>query len=1154
MQHLEIALLGPPNITIDGKPFTTDRHKAIGLLAYLAVEVKSHSRETLSALLWPEYSRGSAFSYLRRTLWELNQSIGKGWIVSDRERVSLARLPGMKLDIDAFQRALADDTDQIHTLAEAVSLYRGDFLEGMVVADTAPFEEWQLQKAEYYRLEFSKLLERLVKAYERLGEYEDALRFSQRWLALDRLDEIAYRSMMRLLAENGDRRGAIRVYQSCVETLKKELDITPQNETEQLYQAIIQSEKLEDFHSRGVLQTTFSKTKPAENLPCLTTAFIERRAEIDQILKLALDQNVHLLTLIGPGGNGKTRLSIQAAEEMAGHFPDGVWFIPLAPVESAQGLIPAIASGLSFSFYKGEEPQRQQLLNYLREKKMLLVLDNFEHLAEAGKLLVVEILGAAKNVKVLVTSRERLNLQAEQVYRVAGMQIPDQRIMTGWEHPEEKAKSYSAIQLLIERARRVNPDFLLTPANLCAVTEICRLVDGSPLGIELAGAWFEMLSAEEIVSELSHSLDFLESRTADIPVRQRSLRAVFNTSWMLLNVEEQQAISHLCVFRGSFSKQAALSVSGSTMQTLLSLINKSWIAQLENGRFLLHEVLRQYGLEDLEADQKEWQDTRDCHADFFCTLVQLQGMALRTANQVQALQALKTELEGSIQQAWMWCVLSDRVDVIIEKMLPGLFHYALIRGATEDFIAMLKYAGKAVSGFDGREKLLQQAILETLETTFEMNLFLLDDHPKERLEQLWARIQEYRLDEEMGFWYIVLIATYTSSVNYEQGSQHYLEIMPKVINAEHAWDLGYIYLLASQSIEINQYDQRKRFLTDALAIFKEIGVVHEVGIVLQVLGGLAASERDYQLAIKYTLEAQSYLDPVGDEFGVEGTWINLGEYYIFLGEIDRAFQAFDESRRFNEKTGNRRRLGTDLSWESLQASRYGRLEYALELRKQSMKIAIEVDNQNDIAWATWEMGEIYRLMGDFEQAKRYYNEAQPLFKKMHELIGLGFFHRGYGDIAITQEDWNEAREQYEQALAFLEMEKRRNRVWGLALIHAKLGTIFVRLHSFDEAKQHFKSSLFFAQQWHTPDLYALPLVGIAALLASTGNQDEAIKVAACVANQATTWDEIKKQAEIILQDQQKKVEAKEWKQASERGEKQDYHELCTHYLESQILY
>jgi predicted ATPase/DNA-binding SARP family transcriptional activator len=1151
MLHLEIKLFGAPRITLDGIALETDRHKAIGLLAHLVVEARPQPREALAALLWPDYPRASAFSYLRRTLWELNQMLGKGWILADRELVVLEHFPGLEIDVAAFQRLLAVETDPIDALTEAVALYRGDFLQGLVVADTAPFEAWQTQQAEHYRRQLAHALERLTAAHEQNGAYASALPHAQRWQSLDNLNEAAARAVMRQLAGMGDRGGAIRAYQACVKTLADELDISPQVETEQLYQAILHGESPES-QAWAALNPSADAPSPCGYLPTPATPFIGRAVEIDQIVQLASDPGTHLLTLTGPGGTGKTRLSIQVATMMAEAFQDGAWFISLATVQSLQGLIQAIAKGISFSFYQEELSPRQQLLDYLRQKRLLLVLDNFEHLVEFGRELVAEILGAAPQVKLLVTSRERLNLQTECVFRVPGMRTPDAHTASGWDDPEEQARPYSAIQLLLERARWVRPDFRLTQENLEAVTQICHLVEGSPLGIELAVAWLELLSAEEIAQEIIRSLDFLESEAADIPARQRSLRAVFKTSWNLLEAEEQRALRQLCVFPGSFSRQAAQRVSKCTLRTLLRLVNTSWLQSDENERYTLHGVLRQFGLERLQENQDEWRETKDRQAEFFATFIQAQDDALRTSRQIQARQAMAIELESNIPAAWHWLVLSERIDFLIEKMLPGLFKYWLMLIFADEFIPWLKFARQSVPASAERQHLLQRIILETVETFLELSSQVFDDRPKERLEALWARVKEAGLVDEMGFWYLVLVISYGNHLNYEQGFRQFEQFLPKAQAFNDPWILGICYLYGNPAHVRAVNEIGKRHLLDALTIFQQLGVVYEQGIALLSLGGLAASEKDYQRAIEYTESARPLFKQVGGAHDFIVLW-NLAEYYLSSGNIDQALLVCEEMKPIAENTGNRRLLAEITAWQSRVLARYGNLDEALETGKTSLKLANEIGNAHDIAWHTWELGEIYRLMGDVQQARAYYQQALPFFKGVPDFVGLGFYHRGLADIAMIQANWETARQSYLQALAMQEKEQRSFRTWGLAFYHARLGMVLVQLAAFDEARQHLRTSLSLAEQWVHPDMKSLPLTGVASLLAATGFPAQAIEVAACVISQPTTWNEVKHQARAILGRAKGALSPDEAQLAQQRGESLCIDELNRLYLDHPIL-
>ena len=291
-----------------------------------------------------------------------------------------------------------------------------------------------------------------------------------------------------------------------------------------------------------------------------------------------------LLTLVGPGGAGKTRLALEAAARRVDRYPHGVHFVPLASVASPDLLAPALAESIQFAVdgaHSGFSAQ-DQLLDYLSERSTLLVLDNFEHLVE-GSGLLSEVIERAPQVELLTTSRERLNVQSEWVFDVEGLGLA-----------ENGNGSASAVRLFVERATQVVPGFALDDAGYSQALRICRLVDGMPLGIELAASWISLLSCAEIADEIEGGIDFLATSMRDVPDRHRSLRAAIDQSWRLLTDEQRSAFSRLSVFRGSFDRSAAVAVTGADLRLLSELIAKSLLRRPDFGRFELHELLRQY--------------------------------------------------------------------------------------------------------------------------------------------------------------------------------------------------------------------------------------------------------------------------------------------------------------------------------------------------------------------------------------------------------------------------------------------------------------------------------------------------------------------------------------------------------------------------------
>ena len=348
------------------------------------------------------------------------------------------------------------------------------------------------------------------------------------------------------------------------------------------------------------------------NLPIQTTPFVGRQQELADMKVLLAKPDVRLLTILAPGGMGKTRLSIEAARSQIGRYDDGVFFVPLAPLNSPNDIVSAIAEQVGFSFYGGDPPE-QQLLAFLQSRAILLVLDNFEHVLE-GAALVTDIIQVAAGTKVLATSRERLNLSGETVFTLSGLHFPT------WETPED-ALEYDAVQLFLQSARQVRPDFQLQPNDPDHLARICRLTAGMPLGIVLAAAWVDLLGLDQIAVEIQQGIDILETDLRDVPERQQSLRATFNYSWNRLSVAERDVFMKLSVFRGGFTAEAAQAVAGANLRQLRKLADKALLQVLDEGRYDIHELLRQYAAEQLTQADKTLNTARR-HLDYYLKLAE----------------------------------------------------------------------------------------------------------------------------------------------------------------------------------------------------------------------------------------------------------------------------------------------------------------------------------------------------------------------------------------------------------------------------------------------------------------------------------------------------------------------------------------------------
>jgi predicted ATPase/DNA-binding CsgD family transcriptional regulator len=416
--------------------------------------------------------------------------------------------------------------------------------------------------------------------------------------------------------------------------------------------------------------------------PSFSGSFVGRADELAQISTSFADPACRLLTLVGPGGIGKTRLALEAARLHLLLPLQSAYFIPLQPLASPDQIVSALASTLGFQFASGVEPE-QQLIDYLREKAWLLVLDNFEYLLDGAPLLS-EILADAPDIRLLVTSRERLNLVEEWVLEVGGLAYPAR---------ESDTEPYSAVELFVQQARRAQVGFRLTDMNRSAIGRICRLVGGMPLGIELAANWVRALSCDAIASELKHSLDILETAARNVEPRHRTMRAAFGPTWDRLTDDERDVFMRLSVFRGGFTREASEQVAGASLRALSALVDKSLLRVDANGRYDLHELLRQYAEEQLNLSG-ELAAARDAHSAHFAAFLQQKWQPLRSQRQLETLDEIELEFEN-IRTAWQWMV-DQRKTAELSSAVYTVWYFSDLRWRFSDALPMFKQAEDAL--------------------------------------------------------------------------------------------------------------------------------------------------------------------------------------------------------------------------------------------------------------------------------------------------------------------------------------------------------------------------------------------------------------------------------------------------------------------------
>jgi predicted ATPase len=607
--------------------------------------------------------------------------------------------------------------------------------------------------------------------------------------------------------------------------------------------------------------------RPGTNLPAPVTSLIGRETELADIAARLDDSDCRLLTLWGMGGIGKTRLALAAAQAQVKslRFPDGVYFATLGSDDQTLQVVPAIAATLGLPIHHGDNQPRtpeEQLLDFLRGKRLLLVLDNLEHLPQAGGL-ITRILEAARGVKVLATSRERLRLPGERLYPLAGLSYPAQ-------DSGEYADDFDAPRLFLERARQVRPDFVPDASETTDLDQICRAVDGMPLALELAAAWADTLALHEILGELEASLDFLTTDAAGVVDRHRSMDAVFDASWQRLTEQEQRVFARLSIFHGGFTREAAEQVADATLPVLSALVGKSFVRfRARDGRYDIHELMRQYGADRLAERIDEGEGTRSRHSAYFCELLEWSYEEQKGQNQLRTLSVLDAE-RGNLQVAWDYA-LAMRNLALIEHAVHGWSRYLNLRGdVTAGWKALIGLAEDEWPGTSAAGRRVQAYALG----------WLVD------CEMLLGHFEQVERHLETAHRLLDGLAASGEDVRFWQG----------MLSLTHG-----IWLIRHDA------DEAIHAIAKSLALAKELGLPWEEAISLAWLGR-AKQTAEHPDALEPLRQAEEILTRLGDRIVLATVLEFMASYHLNLaaeyhGALETALASLELRREIGDPLG-----------------------------------------------------------------------------------------------------------------------------------------------------------------------------------------------------------------------------------------------------------
>ncbi|HLF91792.1 MAG TPA: BTAD domain-containing putative transcriptional regulator, partial [Anaerolineales bacterium] len=778
-------------------------------------------------------------------------------------------------------------------------------------------------------------------------------------------------------------------------------------------------------------------TRPRHNLTSQPTAFVGRQRELSALEEMLANPRVRLVTLVGPGGMGKTRLAFAVSEKQVERrtaeqeylFPDGVFFVSLVSINAPEQIIPLIAKTLNVPIEASQstEPlerssqtattQKEKLVGYLATKRMLLVLDNFEHIIE-GAEIVSELLETAPTLQILVTSRERLHIREEQIYPISGLEFPE------WEAPDEPGE-YTAMELFLQSARRVQPAFRLDQDDMVYLTRICRLVGGMPLGLELAASWVEMLSLYEIALEIQRCLDFLETDLRNIPDRHRSIRAVFNSSWNLLNESEKQLFARLSIFRGSFPREAAEKIAEARLQTLANLAGKSLLQyDPENHRYQIHELLRQYGAEQLASNPEVEYDTLFCFSTFYCREAE-QHIQLFMSGQTQIARE-RFELDATnIRTAWDWAVNHAALS-LVDEATNGLCAYYDWNWRAEDGLSVCSAALHmlASQGLKNNDDSVLSRRLRAKLLSWQgyFNLYYRHDLAIQLLEQsltIINQLMDMAVDVRVEKSQTLL---FQGLMNYYAGDLINSKALLKEA-LELSKETGLTWMVLRNLLvlgEVARYSgspsEAKRWfgqcLTESRAKGNRWGEINA----LSGLGWAARGLLAYQQAQEYYDESIELAKTSNHQWElIRGLEVS-GFLAIFLGQFEQAHARFFEAVSFSKELGvpyrtlssqNHMGVAKWLSGDFLQA------ETAI---RDSLALSQDLTPSARI-FPTACLAEFFVITGRYREANTQVRVLNTITQGVFiDPFTQGRIHRILGWIALAEKKYPEARAQFEKSV------------------------------------------------------------------------------------------------------------------------------------------
>ena len=971
MAAVLLRLLGPASLVQDGDTTPVPRNTPASLLLYLAAAGDWVSRRELAYLYKPDSSEQGALAYLRLQLHRAGQY---PWADGLEVAAHQVRWP-VASDLSELRRAHKEQR-----WADAVNAYNGRFLQGLDGSDWATYESWlELEReavASLYRTALHSHAEELTAA----GEHRAAFNARCALLGEDELDEAALRAVLRAAPAAGQASEAMRLFARFEKLVAAEFDLTPAAETVALAAQLRDSGAAASGRTGAptgpataaaeptaadpaVVPVGGSTAGPASvararpSLPQATTRFIGRDAELAELSELLANPECRLVSVVGLGGSGKTRLALEVARRRQRHFAAGALFVPLVDAEDAAQALLRLATALEVDA-PTEAGLEEAVAGRLRDQEVLLVLDNVEQVEGLAEVLA-RLLAATLHVKVLATSRKRIGLASEWLFDLTGL---------GVGAGGEATPDSDAAQLFLSAAKRVQPRLRFSKTDLQAVARICRHVDGLPLALELAAAWVRAMPVGQVAEEISRGFDLLSADLVDLAERHRSVETVLARTWEGLTEHQARTLAGMTVFHDGCTLDAAVTVTQGQLPILLSLVNQSLLYRDAAGRFGIHPLVGQYAARVLATDSDWWRFAHDAHAQHYAAFLERFAPADK-GGAAPSLRELEPEM-ANVEKAWFHLVDQRRTDRLAE-LVDALLGYYTILGQYRRGVEL------------GTETLAR----------------LTSDEPLAVHVRWSVLLALSTMARESGLLAQALTYAERAAAAAEAGGQVGMQARARRFGADVLQMLG-------------RYDEAEAAYEVAVAAFTELAEKSELANTLNSLASMDAVRERYDAATRRFERCVTLFEEVGDVLAKAIALNNLGYLADAMGRQSLAAQHYEASLADFERIQFTRGIAAIKNNLVVLYGTMGRLDEAEAMGEQSLALKVEMEDRLGIVISLKNLGDLSLMRGEPERALERYlpairlaleTEATP--RLLQVLPGYADALRRCGDDAQADATW-----------------------------------------------------------------------------------------------------------------------------------------------------